>query len=166
MNWFKFEKALKMLMDYFPSEPMKKPVLFHSIRVWTYLWNNNYSEDIQIAWLLHDALEDTDIQENVIEKNFWIDVLNIVKANSKNLDLPKDQILENIIKKCVLFWENALIVKMTDVYDNFKFYLKENNTWEIERCKKLSKLIKKYKKNWWSDDIFKKIEIIISYNKL
>ena len=75
MTWFKFEKAMKLLVSYFPEEPMKKPTLFHSLRVWTYLWNNWYSEDLQIAWLLHDALEDTNIPENIISDNFWEYVL-------------------------------------------------------------------------------------------
>jgi len=70
MDWFKFEKALKLLIKYFPEEQLKKPTLFHSVRVWTFLWNNNYSEDLQIAWLLHDILEDTDIPESIISDNF------------------------------------------------------------------------------------------------
>ena len=50
MNWFKFEKALRLLHEYYPKEDQKKPSLFHSVRVWTYLYNNWYSEDLQIAW--------------------------------------------------------------------------------------------------------------------
>jgi hypothetical protein len=35
-------------------------------------------------------------------------------------------------------------VKIADVYDNFLFYIKENNIPEIERCKTIANLIKKY----------------------
>jgi hypothetical protein len=48
MQGFQFEEALRLLVSYFPKET-KKPALFHSIRVGTYLWNNNYLENIQIA---------------------------------------------------------------------------------------------------------------------
>lgn len=163
MIWFEFEKALKILVSYFPEEPMKKPTLFHSLRVWTYLWNNWYNEDLQIAWLLHDALEDTDIPEVVISNNFWEYVLEIVKANSKNMSLEKSEILEDIVKRCSIVWEEAMIVKMADVYDNFLFYIKENNISEIERCKILAELIKKYKKQEWDDKIFDRIWEIVNY---
>ena len=163
MIWFKFEKAMKLLVSYFPEEPMKKPTLFHSLRVGTFLWNNWYSEDLQISWLLHDALEDTDMPENVISDIFWKDILYIVKANSKNMDLEKSEILEDIVKRCSLLWEDAIIVKIADVYDNFLFYVKENNISEIERCKILANLINKYKREEWNDDIFEKIDEIIKY---
>lgn len=161
MNWFKFEHAVKLLVKYFPDEPMKKPTLYHSLRVGTYLWNNWYSEDLQIAGLLHDALEDTDIPENVISDSFWNDVLSIVKANSKNNNLEKSEILEDIVKRCSIIWEQAMIVKLADVYDNFLFYVKESNIPEIERCKTLAKLVMRYKKEQWNDKIFNKIDEII-----
>ena len=163
MNWFKFEKTLRLLVEYYPKEDQKKPFLFHNVRVWTYLWNNWYSEDLQIAWLLHDALEDTDITENIISDNFWNEVLDIVKANSKNISLEKSEILEDIVKRCLIVWEEAMIVKMADVYDNFLFYVKIDNISEIERCKKLAFLVKKYKKDEWNDRIFNKIDEIINY---
>lgn len=163
MIWFKFEEAVKILIKYFPEEPMKKPTLFHSIRVGSFLWTNNYSEDIQIAGLLHDALEDTDIPESVISDNFWIKVLNIVKVNSENNNLEKSKILEDIVFRCSDLWEDALIVKMADIYDNFLFYVKEQNYSEFERCKKLSLLVQKYKKDSCSDKIFNKIDEILSY---
>jgi len=161
MNWFKFEKAMKLLVSYFPEEPMKKPTLFHSLRVWTFLWSNWYREDLQIAWLLHDALEDTDIPESIISDNFWKNVLEIVKANSKNINLEKSEILEDIVNRCSIVWEEAIIVKMADVYDNFVFYVKENNVIEIDRCKVLANLVLKYKKDDWNDKIFNKYDEII-----
>ena len=163
MNWFKFEKALRLLLEYYPKENQKKPALYHSVRVWTYLYNNWYSEDIQISWLLHDALEDTTIWEEIIRSNFWEDILQIVIANSKSKNLNDDEVLENIIKKCIENSEEALIVKMADVYDNFLFYVKEGITPEIERCKNISKLILKYKPSNFNDKIFDLIDDILLY---
>ncbi len=163
MIWFKFEKGVKLIVSYFPEEPMKKPTLFHSLRTGTFLWNNWYSEDLQIAWLFHDVLEDTNMPESVISDNFWEDVLDIVKANSKNTSLEKSEILEDIVKRCSLVWEDAMIVKIADVFDNFLFYVKEKNIPEIDRCKTLAELVKTYKKDEWNDKIFDKIAIIINY---
>lgn len=163
MQGFQFEKAMKILIEYFPEEKMKKPTLFHSLRVGTFLWNKNYSEEIQIAWLLHDALEDTSMTEKVISELFWENVLQIVQVNSKNMKLEKTEILEDIVKRCSEYWEKALIVKMADVYDNFLFYKKTENIAEIERCKKLSRFIQKYKKEEYSDTIFELCDEILKY---
>lgn len=163
MNWFKFEKALKLLSEYYILESQKKPSLFHSVRVWVYLWNNWYSEDLQIAWLLHDVLEDTKISEDEIIDNFWNEVFDIVKANTKNSNLEKSEMLEDIVNRCSLVWENAILVKLADIYDNYLFYIKENNLPEIDRCKRLALLVKKYKDENWNDKIFDKLEDIIKY---
>lgn len=125
------------------------------------MWNNWYSEELQIAWLLHDSLEDTDLPEYLIMSNFWQNVLDIVKSNSKNINLEKSEILEDIVKRCSIVWENAMIIKVADIYDNFLFYKKINNLSEIERCKKIAELLKKYKKTYWNDDIFKKLDEIL-----
>ena len=89
-------------------------------------------------------------------------MLQIVKANSKNLSLPKEEILEDIVKRCSDYGIDAIIVKIADVYDNFLFYKKISNIPEIERCKKLANLILKYKQNY-DDKIFKFLEEIIAF---
>ena len=163
MIWFKFEKALRLLVEYYPKEDQKKPSLFHSIRTGTYLYNKDYSEDIQVAWLLHDALEDTDMPESIISDNFWTNILQITIANSKTKNISKDIVLEDIIQKCVSYGEDALIVKMADVYDNFLFYVNENIALEIDRCIYLAKLIMIHKLNTRNDPIFNLSKEILNY---
>lgn len=162
MEWFLFEQAVLEFVKNFPEETQRKPFFYHSIRVWVFLWNQWYSEEIQIAGLLHDTLEDTSISENTIENLFWKNVVWIVKANSKNLSLTKEEVLEDIVKMCSDYGIDAMIVKIADVYDNFLFYKKINNIPEIERCKKLSNLILKYKKDY-NDKIFNFLEEIIAF---
>ena len=162
MEWFLFEQAVLEFVKYFPEETQRKPFFYHSIRVWVFLWNQWYSEEIQIAGLLHDTFEDTKISEKEIENLFWKKVLQIVKANSKNLSLTKEEVLVDIVKRCSDYGIDAMIVKIADVYDNFLFYKKIKNIPEIERCKKLSNLILKYKKDY-NDKIFKFLEEIISF---
>jgi len=163
MIGFKFEKALRLLIKYYPEEDQKKPALFHSIRTGTYLYNKNYNEDIQIAWLLHDALEDTDMPEKIISENFWSNTLQIIIANSKTKNISKDIVLEDIIQKCVSYGEDALIIKMADVYDNFLFYVNENISWEIDRCKYLAELIMNNKLDNRNDPIFDLSKEILNY---
>ena len=55
------EKAIKYLVDAIKqSGHNPKPVILHSIRVGLFLFNQNYNQDIVIAAILHDILEDTD----------------------------------------------------------------------------------------------------------
>ena len=162
MEWFLFEQAVLEFVKYFPEETQRKHFFYHPIRVWVFLWNQWYSEEIQIAGLLHDTFEDTSISEKEIENLFWKKVLQIVKANSKNPSLTKEEVLEDIVKRCSDYGIDALIVKIADVYDNFLFYKKINNIPEIERCKKLANLILKYKQNY-DDKIFKFLEEIIAF---
>lgn len=89
-------------------------------------------------------------------------MFQIVKANSKNLSLTKEEVLEDIVKRCSDYGIDAMIVKIADVYDNYLFYKKINNIPEIERCKKLANLILKYKQNY-DDKIFKFLEEIIAF---
>lgn len=162
MEWFLFEQAVLEFVKYFPEETQRKPFFYHSIRVWVFLWNQWCSEEIQIAGLLHDTLEDTSISEKEIENLFWKNVLWIVKVNSKNPSLAKEEVLEDIVKRCSDYGIDAMIVKVADVYDNFLLYKKINNIPEIERCKKLANLILKYKQNY-DDKIFKFLEEIIAF---
>lgn len=163
MNWFIFEEAIIFLSENFNVKKLKKPTLFHSVRVWVLLYNFWYNIDLQIAWLLHDTLEDLNISEELISKKYWKNVLEIVKANSKNTFLPKWEILDDIIYRCSLYWEDALIVKTADIYDNFKYYVNINNLDEIKRCKNLANLIIKYKKINWNSEIFNLLDEIINY---
>ena len=87
--WKKFEKAVHLLCKYLPkNDKDSKPVLFHSIRVGVYLYENGYDEDVVIAGLLHDIIEDTSISRQELIIEFNINIANIVIANSKNKSIP------------------------------------------------------------------------------
>lgn len=143
MTWKKIEDALKFLAKHYP-EQNKKPALYHSVRVAVLLWERGFSEEYQIAWLLHDALEDTKITENDIAERFWINIASAVKANSKNKSLDKSMILTDIVRQCFLDSNMAIVVKTFDVYDNFRYYSQIENISEIERCKRIILMMKEY----------------------
>lgn len=113
--------------------------------------------------MLHDALEDTSMTYESIERIFGNHVAQIVQANTKNLNLSKLEALKDIVMRCTQYSQDALIVKMADVYDNFLYYVKDENISEIERCKRIAGYIKKYKQDIWDDVIFDKINEIEKY---
>ena len=113
--------------------------------------------------MFHDILEDTDLSEERIEEQFGTRVLDIVKANTKNMSLPKADILEDIFSRCTQCGREALIVKMVDVYDNFLFYVHSENISEIECCKHLARLIDVYRLPDWNDMVFDRTQEILTY---
>jgi (p)ppGpp synthase/HD superfamily hydrolase len=145
----KSEKAVRMLAEHMPVSEIgsRKPVLFHDIRVGVYLYEKNYSRDIILAGLLHDALEFSSITEEMIKNEFGENILKIVKACTKDRSIENsDERIDELVKRCAENGQDALIVKAADTLDSFKYYTKENNTGELEYCRKNAQAIFKYKK--------------------
>lgn len=150
----KIELVIKVLTKYFQDLVLKKPTLFHSLKVWFYLYDRNYNKDIVLSWFLHDILEDTEITEQEIIDIFWENVLNIVKANSKNPAIEKEFVNSELIKRCSDYKEDALIVKAADILCNYDYYNRTQNESEITRCINLTKLVKENIKPDYKDKIF------------
>lgn len=60
------------------------PYIVHPMEVMQILIENRCSEDVIIAGILHDTLEDTDTTPEEIEKEFGRDILNLVKTESED----------------------------------------------------------------------------------
>jgi guanosine-3',5'-bis(diphosphate) 3'-pyrophosphohydrolase len=154
-----FEKAVRMLAEHMPvsEEGSRKPVLFHDIRVGVYLYENNYSRDIILAGVLHDALEFSDITEEIIKNEFGENVLKIVKACTKDRSIENsDARIDELVKRCAECGKDALIVKAADTLDSFKYYTKENNAGELEYCRKNVEALLKYTSDF-EDEVFGKL---------
>lgn len=152
-----FEKAVRLLAEYFPvsDESSRKPVLFHDIRVGVYLYEHNYSEDIVLAGLLHDALEFSEITEQMLRNEFGENVTKLVLACTKNDSIiDKQEKTDELIQRCVKNGEGALIVKAADTMDSFKFYTAVDNKDQLEYCIRNAKAIMKYKPDEFADRIF------------
>lgn len=129
------EEAIRFLIQNMPREASeKKPVILHSIRVWTYLRNKWCSRDVIVGWFLHDLIEDSNLESHDIEIIFWKEVASIVIANSKNMNIESEKRLEESIKRCKEYWTDALLVKAADVIDNYYFYQNLENAWEMLRA--------------------------------
>lgn len=157
-----FEKAVRLLAEHMPvsDENTRKPVLFHDIRVGVYLYENNYNDNVVLAGVLHDALEFSDITEQVLRDEFGDNVTELVKANSKNRSITDPyQRNDELIKRCATSGRDALIVKTADIIDSFKYYESVNNQDELKNyCLKNADAIFKYKPADWKDKIFDELK--------
>lgn len=155
-----FEKAIRLLSKYMPvaDETTRKPVLFHGLRVGIYLYERNYSEDIILAGVLHDILEDTEITQEELRAEFGDTVTKLVQASTKDDSVAKEEKTEELIKRCVSNGQDALIVKAGDILDSFKWYNSQNNKGEIEYCMKNANAIFTHKPTDFNDPIFTELE--------
>ncbi len=166
MIWFNIEEAIRFFIAHYPTEKQKKPSMFHSIRVCSELYLQGYSEDICIAWLLHDAIEDTSLTKDDLANKYWNWISEAVSANSKDNTIPKELLLQDIVNRCANHSEWALIVKSADVLDNYKYYSRckidwKEVDWEIRRCNNISKMIIETLPIWYNDIIFDKIRELV-----
>ncbi len=158
----KIEKAIRLLAKNLWSEKdLWKPVLLHSLRVWFNLLNNWYWEDVVLAGFLHDIIEDSDVWEKAIEEEFWKNVLDLIRANSKNYSLPKWEKRDiDLFNRCVAFWKKAMIIKWYDILDNYTYFSKTNEYKNIDRIEYLLNLF--LEKIWTNADeiIFQELRVI------
>jgi (p)ppGpp synthase/HD superfamily hydrolase len=128
------EEAIRVLVEHMPTaNRLIKPTLLHSIRVGTYLYNNNYPQNIVLGGYLHDVIEDTEIRNDFLEKKFGKGVLDIILANSKDTSITKDSNQE-LLRRCLAHGEDALIVKIADILDNYTYYSQMDDQKGLDYC--------------------------------
>ncbi|MEK7192921.1 MAG: HD domain-containing protein [Patescibacteria group bacterium] len=163
----KFEKAVHLLVEHLPlsDENSRKPILFHDIRVGVYLYNNDYSEDLILAGLLHDAIEWSSLTEDGLRAEFGDNVVRLIKANSKDDSIiDKEKKTEELITRCVQNGEDALVVKTADILDSFNWYSSQENKEGISYCIRNANVILRLKPDNYSDKIFNKLRSLIINN--
>ena len=108
------------------------PYVIHPIRITLILraagLNDFEHEDIMIASLLHDLVEDTEISLNEIEEKFGEKVASIVAEVTKPEKGSKDKWLENFASAS----NEAKTIKMADRIDNL---MDMEGMWGIEKQK-------------------------------
>ncbi len=159
----KFEKAVRILSEYMPpsDENSKKPVMFHDIRVGVYLYENGYSEDVVLAGILHDTIEWSGANEQLLRDEFGDNVVRLIFASTKD-DTIVDKVekTNELIQRCVQNGQEALIVKTADIIDSFKWYASQNNEDELKNhCVKNANAIFKFKPEDFDDKIFDELKI-------
>jgi (p)ppGpp synthase/HD superfamily hydrolase len=149
-----------LLVEYFPAseEDSRKPVLFHDLRVGTYLYNRGYSREVVLAGVLHDAIEWSDITEEMLQENFGDEVVRLILASTKDDSIQdKEDKIKELIQRCVENGEEALIVKAADIIDSFKWYAAQENEGELIYCLRNSRAIFEYKLDDFKDPIFEEL---------
>ncbi|MFA7209048.1 MAG: HD domain-containing protein [Parcubacteria group bacterium] len=158
-----FERAVRFLAEHMPAsdENSRKPILFHDIRVGVYLYENGYPQDIVLAGVLHDAIEWSDADERMLRDEFGDEVARLVSASTKDESIAdKEEKTNELIQRCVRNGQDALIVKVADILDSFKWYAGQNNGDELKNhCVKNADLILKYKPGNFDDRIFAELKI-------
>ena len=102
----------------------KKPVVSHSIMVGTTLYHCGYSDEIVIAGILHDLIEDTDITYDDIKNEFGEKVADIVQVVSfdDNIDNKEEQTRE-LFGRVKKYGYEAIVVKCADLFCNLPFFV-------------------------------------------
>lgn len=156
-----FEKAVRFLSEYMPpyDENIRKPILFHDIRVGVYLYENGYASNIILAGVLHDAIEWSAITEQKLRDEFGDNISKLVLANTKNDSIiDKKEKINELIKRCIQNGQEALIIKAADILDSFKWYSNQNNKDELQYCMQNTNAIFKFKPNNFNDKIFNELK--------
>ncbi len=156
-----FEEAVRLLVEHMPisQDDSRKPILFHDIRVGVYLYEHGYAQDIVLAGVLHDALEWSGMTEQMLQETFGDNVVRLVLASTKD-DSIEDKIekTNELIKRCIQNGQDALIVKVADILDSFKWYSSQNNEGELRYCMRNANAIFTFKPDEFEDKIFDELK--------
>jgi (p)ppGpp synthase/HD superfamily hydrolase len=121
-----------------------------------YLYENGYSEDVVLAGVLHDALEWSSVDQQLLTAEFGDNVVRLILACTKDdTIIDKEEKTNELIQRCVQSGQDALIIKTADIIDSFKWYSNQNNEEQLnEHCIKNANTIFKFKPKDFNDKIF------------
>lgn len=116
-----YEKARKMMIEAHKGQVRKitgEPYFSHPLNVARILRRAGFSEDVVIAGLLHDAVEDTSMTDQDIRQIFGDVVADLVASHTENKALSWEERKAHTIEqvRTVTLEEKALIV--ADKLDN------------------------------------------------
>lgn len=95
-----------------------KPVLLHSIQVAEMLWERGFPQDVVIAAVLHDVVEDTDITIDDVEQSFGHQVAVYVDA----LTVSDTQDITQSFARTAELGSEALSIRAADLIQNSYYY--------------------------------------------
>jgi len=117
-----FERAVIFLIEYMKDGyDNDKPLILHSIQVGLKLLELKQEQEVVIAGVLHDLVEDTNCTIKQIEQKFGKRVGDLVLAlTQEKIEDYKERwgVLLNKIKK---IGKDAMIIKTVDFYENLPY---------------------------------------------
>ena len=121
---YKVEDAINFLvMKYAESGRNPKPVVLHSIRVGLHLLELGYDTDVVIVGILHDLVEDSDVQISDIKNKFGGNIAKWVESVSfkPNIEDPIEQYQE-MFNRTFAGGKTSVVVKAADLYTNSLYF--------------------------------------------
>lgn len=132
-----FEEKFKKILDFVSQSNLdspNKPAKPHVKRVGEFLFSKGFSDEVVVAGLLHDMLEWSSVTEKELTEKFDKEILEIIKANSKNWEIVDINLRRmDTINRCLLVGDTAMAVKIADVIDSVRHYFLIGNEKELER---------------------------------
>ena len=105
--------------------PNRVPYISHPAAVGLILWKTGYSEDITIAGILHDVIEDTAYTRADIEREFGREIADWVVEVSEDGTLPHDEMKEQYLDNLKTASSQALAISAADLLANRRNMLLE-----------------------------------------
>lgn len=97
------------------------PYITHVVHVSTLLLRYGYNDDVVIAGLLHDVVEDSDVSLEQIHEQFGEEVARLVGAVTKPADTPSwDDIREAVVYQIDIGGPNVAALKAADALHNIQ----------------------------------------------
>src|SRR3989338_5065488 len=120
----RFQSAIIFLSDQVNKGSINpKPVLWHSFRVANNLYEDDQPEDVVIAGILHDALEDTKVSLELIRSAFGEKIANLVKTLTfDQLITDKRQRYREAYQRSLESGQEALLIRAYDILENSDYY--------------------------------------------
>ena len=143
MNTYQdIERAIQFASEAFGKKQYDKPVLLHSIRCGLYLFENGFGTDCVIAGILHDVVEDTSKTFDDIEATFNTTIRNLVAANTKDASIINaDERRKELTERCCSAGQDAIAIKLSDIYDNFQYYHAIKDSKGVAYCQQMKELM-------------------------
>ncbi|MFM6398027.1 MAG: HD domain-containing protein [Planktothrix sp.] len=123
------------------------PYLYHLLRVAGYVGEMTKDEDVVIAALLHDCVEDVSITFTELEDTFGPNVANIIAFITEDKSLPKAERKKEYIQGlrypgCPV---GSLIISIYDKYDSLMYYQSERYLVTPDVIEFMSELLNVYR---------------------
>lgn len=142
------ESALRLALTAHATQTRKtdgSPYIVHPIMVAQLLLQHCASEDVVIAALLHDVLEDTDTTREKVMLVAGEEVLVIIESVSENKDLPWEERKTAYVSKVLAGGESVWLVSVADKIHNAESLLYHisqigEDAWDVFSRGKESKL--------------------------
>lgn len=117
---FVVEKAISYLVtNYNESGHNPKPVILHSLRIANMLMEMGYDKKIIIGAVLHDIVEDTNVNEEKLEQDFGQEISSLVKSVSydETITDPIEQ-YKDMYNRVLALGKDAVVLKSVDIAVN------------------------------------------------